>query len=391
MIARFANFLLPSIRDFLRIKNKVDGDDIHIKAALSWLALAQDTNRDGGVSAYYSLGRGWAPSFIETTGYIIPTFLDAYRLYGESDYKRRAVRMADFILRMQLSDGSFRSKVPPSKDGEIPNIFDTAQDVIGLISAYNFTSETKYLSSARAACDFLISRQRPDGSFLENNFGRRPYSYHSRVALSLVLCWKLCGEKKFLDSALGNLEWVLSQQNNRGWFRNNNLFGFGDETAFTHTISYAMEGLFYSGLELEENKYIERAVLTADSLLSAYRKYGFLPATFDKNFKSSDNYTCLTGDAQISVVWLRLFLLTRDNKYLAAAKEINNFLKSVQFVEMVPKGILGGVAGSYPIYGDILRNKGYCRMAYLNWATKFFVDSLILEKEVQINKKLYET
>ena len=46
------------------------------------------------------------------------------------------------------------------------------------------------------------------------------------------------------------------------------------------------------------------------------------------------------------------------------------------------KNIKGAIKGSFPIYGDIINNKGYCRMAYLNWATKFFIDALLAEERI---------
>src|SRR6187200_1373607 len=48
-----------------------------IEEGLGWLARAQDcsASQDGGVARNYSLVSGWAPSYPETTGYIIPTLL----------------------------------------------------------------------------------------------------------------------------------------------------------------------------------------------------------------------------------------------------------------------------------------------------------------------------
>jgi len=53
-----------------------------INEGLQWLVRAQDNSatRDGGVSRHYSLANGWAASYPETTGYIIPTMLLHARL-----------------------------------------------------------------------------------------------------------------------------------------------------------------------------------------------------------------------------------------------------------------------------------------------------------------------
>ena len=47
----------------------------HLEAAAGWLRRAQDATVDGGVSWGYRLHGGWAASYPETTGYIVPTYL----------------------------------------------------------------------------------------------------------------------------------------------------------------------------------------------------------------------------------------------------------------------------------------------------------------------------
>jgi hypothetical protein len=53
------------------------GAAVAIAEGLAWLCRAQDhsASSDGGVARHYSLLDGWAPSYPETTGYIIPTLL----------------------------------------------------------------------------------------------------------------------------------------------------------------------------------------------------------------------------------------------------------------------------------------------------------------------------
>src|SRR5262249_8247777 len=56
--------------------DEADPSDRHLAATMDWLARAQDATPDDGVSAVYSLASGWAASYPETTGYIIPTCFD---------------------------------------------------------------------------------------------------------------------------------------------------------------------------------------------------------------------------------------------------------------------------------------------------------------------------
>ena len=54
---------------------------------IDWLCRAQDhsASADGGVARDYSLIHGWATSYPETTGYIIPTFLAYSDRWARSD------------------------------------------------------------------------------------------------------------------------------------------------------------------------------------------------------------------------------------------------------------------------------------------------------------------
>ena len=77
----------------------------------------------------------------------------------------------------------------------------------------------------------------------------------------------------------------------------------------------------------------------------------------------------------MACVWLRLFEVTEDLRYLNAALKMNEMLK-----RLVPvrgqKGITGGVSGSYPVWGR------YQPLRYISWGCKFFADALLLEQRL---------
>jgi len=54
------------LKDFFEERHPVYSCEIHVKAAMEWLRVAQKQNKDGGVSAHYSLFEGWADSYVET-------------------------------------------------------------------------------------------------------------------------------------------------------------------------------------------------------------------------------------------------------------------------------------------------------------------------------------
>src|SRR5262245_60947123 len=81
----------------------------NLHAAYRWLCTAQDATPDGGVAGLYNLVKGWGASYPETTGYIVPTFLHYGQAFNNPDARRRAIRMADWEVEVQLPSGAVRS------------------------------------------------------------------------------------------------------------------------------------------------------------------------------------------------------------------------------------------------------------------------------------------
>ena len=64
-------------------------------------------------------------------------------------------------------------------------------------------------------------------------------------------------------------------------------------------------------------------------LLRKFETNKRLRGTYEPDFKGGENFSCLTGNAQMSCVWLRLFEVTNDLRYLNAALKINEMLKEI--------------------------------------------------------------
>jgi hypothetical protein len=76
--------------------------DWHIQQAAAWLVRAQDAGEDRGVAYGAGPGGGFLPSYPETTGYIIPTFLQLARHYRDPEYERRALEMGGWEISVQM-------------------------------------------------------------------------------------------------------------------------------------------------------------------------------------------------------------------------------------------------------------------------------------------------
>ena len=122
--------------DHAGLSHEDPGSDQVLAASIEWLARAQDCSlsADGGVAHNYSLIHGWASSYPETTGYIIPTFLEYAKRSGRTDLRARARRMADWLVDIQLPCGGFQGGKIDSIP-VVPVTFNTGQILLGLAAA----------------------------------------------------------------------------------------------------------------------------------------------------------------------------------------------------------------------------------------------------------------
>lgn len=369
---------MPTLRDALRPRRPVREPERHLREAMRWMCRAQDAAGNGGVSRSYALQympffgrRGWLPAYPETTGYIIPTFLAYARLTNDATFRDRALRMAEWEADVQMPGGAVQGGVigvPPT-----PAIFNTGQVLFGWVAAYRETGSERFLDAARRAADFLVDAMDEDGAWRRHGslYARSGVNtYDARSAWGLLEASRVTEQAAHREAAVRNLDFTLTRQEPNGWFAECCLDD--DVHPLLHTLAYTMEGLLEAGVVLQAPRFIDAARTAADALLARQRPDGSLAGRFDRAWEPAVRWSCLTGDAQTAIVWLRLHALTRDARYADAATRLIAYLCSTQDLSSANPGIRGGIAGSQPIWG------GYGRYEYLNWAAKFFADAVLL-------------
>jgi GT2 family glycosyltransferase len=358
------------LRDLIGVRHPARAAHTHLAATMAWLALAQDNAANDGVSAGFSR-LGWLPDYPETTGYIIPTCLAYARFSGDRAYSDRARRMGDYALGVQSPAGAIPGGFHHPRR---PFVFDTGQVIAGWVALFTETGDERYLAAARSAGDWLLAQQASDGSWPHRDHAGSPRTYHAMVAWALASLGQACGASRFTDAARRHVAWVLANQTDGGWFARAELRG--QSFPVTHTIAYTVAGVLETGVLLGEDHFIAAARRTADALCDRQLADGSLYGAYAAGWQPKARWRCLTGCAQVSVVWLRLYALTGDARYYAAARGINDFLRRTQDLEAANASKRGAVKGSWPFYG------AYERLNYPNWAAKFFADALMLEIEL---------
>jgi len=353
----------------------------HLAAAIAWLARAQDVS-GGGVSAAYSLRRGWYPPYPETTGYIVCTFYDLANATGGAAEAERATRMARWLVSIQRPDGSFPGGFGTDPERP-PVVFDVGQILQGLVRAHRETRDAAFLEAARRAGDWLVRAQDDDGAWRRHEYHDIPHVYETRTAWALAALSQTTQTRDYADAARRHAAWALARQRPSGWF-SEAAFRTGD-TPLTHTLAYTLEGLHETGVVLKDSILAESARRGADALLARYLAAprwnrappGLVPGRLDEAWQSGDRWSCLTGSAQIALLWLRI--AEEDGlpgRYLAGASRLLDAVLAVHDTTSSDEGVRGGLAGAYPHWGS------YQSYAYPNWAAKFLADALLAESRV---------
>ena len=370
------------LRDTFKLERISASIHEHLAAAIKWLCGAQDITGTDGVSAGYSLIGGWLLPYPETTGYIIPTFLKYWSLNKNPEFMDRAVRMGDWEIEVQHSSGAVRGGVGIKEN---PIVFNTGQVILGWTCLYGVNKISRFIEAAIRAADWLVKVQDEDGKWSKFTYMHVPHVFHSRVAWSLFKVYEYVGDNRYKIAAEKQIKWIMTQKNENAYF---NAMGFAPyEKPLSHTIGYTLRGLLESSSYVENNlrnEILYTVEKAAHKLMVNYeiRKKNpylmplYFPATWDERWKPHDTYSCLTGNAQLAIIWLKLFQLNNDARYLNSALKMIDQLRATQSLTSSDPGIRGGIAGSYPIWGK------YQSYSYPNWAAKFFCDAIMLQESI---------
>lgn len=360
-------------------------DARHLDETMAWIARAQDECGGDGVANVYYLASGFGVAYPETSGYIIATYLAYAENGGDDEFVRRAVRIADWEIAVQAPNGGIYSSTALKQT----RVFNTGQVLLGWCTLYEHTADERYLRAAARAGDYLLREQTDAGTWVKDTYcGAR--TYHARVDWGLLRLAELTGRSEFALAAVRNLGWVLAQQQQNGWFA---ACGFNDDLPIMHVIIYTLRGLLESSQVMTDGVHalgiLPRVVVAADALCAALEAQpvrgiaGMVPTAFDAQWRSTDEDSCLTGNAQLCCFLYRLAHCTGNERYRRVADVVLSATKRTQSVSTSIPPVRGAIAGSYPIA------HGYVPNGYPNWAAKFFADALLMK--IHFAKRLVVT
>lgn len=358
----------------------IEGEiDQRLEAAVSWILRATDATPDTGVSlGFFPLApeENWKPSYPETTGYIITSLLKYAADFDRSDIREAALKMADWEIDVQMASGAVQGGPICAPEKQTAAAFNTGMVLDGWCSAYEQSNEDKYLKALEKAALFLMNDLDKEGYFKTNGSFVSQGEFKTYTCLCAWAMYRaglLLNNEDIKKAAIRSVEAALRQQNDQGWFAHNCLTH--SHMPLTHTIGYVIQGVFEVGVLSNRQDFVDAAVKALSAVVAKQEKNGWLAGRFDHNWKPACDYVCLTGSVQLAIICYRMAELYANHDLVTMANGLTNFVKATQLMDYEQTAMVGAIAGSYPIEGD------YMKDSYPNWATKYYIDALMLQKK----------
>lgn len=345
-------------------------------AALKWLHKSIVATGNQGSAHSYSPLWGWAKAYPETTGYLIPTLLHYATIKKDESLRRLAHDCGRWLCRVQLPEGAF----PGGLVGQTrPSVFNTGQILFGLIkldeeilaeeNKPNFeTPENPWRQALERAVRWMLALVEPDGAWRQAAYqpGFVP-TYYTRAVWGVLEANRLLNRPEILEKMRLALRYYAGRFQLDGTVLR---WGFRPgEKAFTHTVAYTLEGFLESSLLLGETQVTEQVVRSADLLLAERDKTGRTAGRYGARWQGDYTFRCLTGNAQLSVLFHRLWQTTGSERYRQASFEF--LYETFEFQRLgANPNTYGALPGSAPVWGP------YLRFRYPNWGVKFFLDAM---------------
>ncbi len=344
--------------------------------AAKWLIRAQEQGTTNGCGTYY-FNTGWTSDYPETTGYIIPSLL-RYARYEKAQWSNEAEKAAlqagEWLLAIQRDDGGWPGGYVEQNRPSV--VFNSGQILRGMLALYEHNKDPRWKEAALRCIEWIWAQLDEHGRFSQNDYMGAIRVYGTYV-VAPILDW-LPHFPENRDSwnvlATRHLSWVCTQQNEVGWFANCDNTQHKNDKPIIHTIAYTIDGMWNAGLALNNEDFKASALLPARVLATDFLTRGILNGRYTANWSGVEAFIP-TGGAQLAIVWHSIYVHTREAIWKEAYEKMNTLLCVIaRRGARQSKDSLGALQGSFPIWGR------YEPFGLPNWATKYFLDTLLNER-----------
>ena len=367
--------------------------DRSIELAKNWLLNSGIQNlkgeHKGAFNSWFDVNtKDYPYAYSEITGYAITTLLHLHELTKYTIFLERAKLAADWLSNKATHKSGgilcryFYDKADfmGSFENEEMFLFDSGMVLNGIINLYEITKEKKYLEFSKKLTDFMIGKQKQDGSFYavydaKNNkltdsgdkWSTQSGAFHNKLAIGLLKLYEITKDEKYKDSAIKICDYSLKFFKEDG--RVINFSKTGD--SLFHPHCYTIEGLYVAGNYFKNNNYLESARKATRYLFNNQKKNGGIPQMFkDNQFIEFERVDILSQTLRAGV----LFDIEKNK-----LERLKNRLLEFQNLDEKQKG---GFRYGFDDKGN--------KYEHINsWCTMFALQALILyERSQDFNKFL---
>lgn len=314
----------------------------HLRASLEWLCRAQDAcptaPGSGCVSAGWSFESGWLPGSIDTTGWLVETYLPAADYLVWPLLENRARAMLEVLLAQP--DGTSLGRMH------------------GLIAGHVQLGHADCLE--RAVCSGHALLEAPLVSV----------AHHAQAAHTLATLGVLAEDIVLRQAAQNHLDTVLSRQTPCGWF--------SDVSAPNPTSLKALTGTLRSLIELsvilDDQRGLQAAHRTAHALRDSLCDDGWLAGAYDDGWMPAASHVCMSGMAQLTTCWVRLSQVEPGASWNDAVWRALAWIKRNQRTEGDDLATRDALPSTVPIW----RGPGAFSFETMN--AKYFADALMMDR-----------
>jgi uncharacterized protein YyaL (SSP411 family) len=285
-----------------------------IELAKDWLLNSGIQNLDGehkgAFNSWFDVNKKNYPyAYSEITGYAISTLIYLYDLTKEEVFLERGKMAADWLMNKATHNSGGilcrffyeEKEFMGSFENEEMFLFDSGMVLNGITNLYEITKENKYLEFSKRLVDFMIGKQKQDGSFYAiydakndkltdsgDKWSTQSGAFHNKLTIGLLKLYKITKDERYKDSAIRICNYSLKFFKEDG--RIINFSKTGD--SLFHPHCYAAEGLYVAGKYLNNKKYLELSRKATDYLFTIQKQNGGIPQMFKESklveFERSD-------------------------------------------------------------------------------------------------------
>lgn len=370
-----------------------------IKQGSSWLLKSGIQNKGkknlGAFSAWYGTkNKKYSYLYSEISGYLITHMCFMYEYTNKKIYLTSAINSADWLIKCaQDTTGGFKclflldKKIKLDFKSEQIYSFDNGVIINGLVNLYKITKNKKYLNSATKCGNWIVNKaQKKNGeikpiydlsknSFVEDKkkWSWISGSYHTKISIGLLNLYSVNKKKIFLTSSKKIFNTSLKKQIKSGEFLSTKI------STNLHPHCYSAEGLWVGSKFLKNKNYLKAVIKSTKWIFKNQDLDGLVPRLrVGKKYIYSERVDALAQSVRL------VLLLLKDNKIDKNKfdPQIKKVIKIIVKYQSQSKR-LKEQGGFY--WGKT--SKGKTSMDLNCWVTSFVIQTLILFKYYQANKK----